>query len=211
VGEYRELAASWDNPGGEVTYEIVEDEAVEPDVRRAALAGRELACAHLRVARPMLRFYVPEGAAHRAYRKRYGMADWLSFKAPMRNGHADRSTRSIGVRADIGPELAAEVAAHEVFHLTQADRDRESEEAEAYAYGEWAASVLARRGKVANVHRQDGHPYHFSTLSGVAEPDDVLLARDEGRVGVYRNLGSKARPYWVEHHADCPVPIGAAA
>lgn len=204
------IAASWGRPGGDVVYAIVADEDVDPAVFRASMAGREFACAHLGVPTPPMRFYRPEDARDSAYRVRYGVADWPSFMAPAQNGHADRTTNTIGVRADIAPAVAAEVAAHEVLHLTQPGRDREAEERSAQAYGQWAAEVVVPDRTAVAVHRFDGFPYNFRTLAGIAAPGDVVVANDDGEIRICRNSGSKANPHWVPHWASCPVPTSSA-
>ncbi len=112
-----DIVASWNFPGGTVQYALVVH--VDEDVRKHAGAERDFASAHLGLSRPEMRFYTPETPSELAYRKEYGAVEWLSFKGYEWNGHADRLLKTIGVRADIDPRLALEVAAHEVFHLTQ--------------------------------------------------------------------------------------------
>ena len=157
-----------------------------------------------------MRFYTPETPAERAYRKEYGVAEWLSFKGSAWNGHADKWTKTIGVRADIDPKLAVEVSAHEVFHLTQlkgdSGWDTELEEADAHAYGRWVAdALLDERGCLTKVHVHDGYPYGGETLAGIADHLELVLARDEGTVDLWRNFGSTDSPRWCKHYVVCPI------
>ena len=120
------------------------------------------------------------------------------------NGHADRSTRTIGVRADIDAELAVEVAAHEVYHLTQSGRDPQAEEDTAANYGEWTADILVGDGRIAGVYPLfDMFP--GEAFAGEAEPGDVLITHIERRTTVFRNRGSRDSPHWEPHSTPCPV------
>ena len=210
-----EIVASWHRSSGDVQYALVLNHHVDESVRKGAEAGRNFASVHLGLEPlPAMRFYTPETPAERAYRREYGVVEWLSFKGSAWNGHADKWTKTIGVRADIAPRLALEVAAHEVFHLTQpkgdAGRDIEREEADAQAYGQWVSdALLDERGRLTKVHVHDGFPYGGETLVGVADHLELVLARDDGKVDLWRNFGSKASPRWCKHYVVCPIARSA--
>jgi hypothetical protein len=210
------LARDWHDPSGESVYRVFEtlDEA-DRDVRDAALAGRDFACAHLGVETPLMRFYVAEGEWELAYRKRYGMADWPSFRASERWGHALASSGSIGVRVDLGvdPCFVAGVAAHEVRHLAQKSLGivGDAIEADATAYEGYALTALIHptRHVVGTVRRHDGYPVTegpTATLAGVANQWDVLVATTGDGTKIYRNF-QWGQPLWVDHYASCPVPV----
>lgn len=178
----REIVESWGRPGGPVSYRLVSRQEVRQDVREAAEAGRDFAAAQLRITPPTMRFYLPGRSP-----------DGLWFDGPNQNGHADRSTRTIGVRADISAALAVEVAAHEVFHLTQSGLRAANDEREALAYGKWAADrMLTRQGKLRRLFLCEKHP-HLDEFAGDATPDDVLVD-NEG--GVWWNDGTTRDPFW---------------
>jgi hypothetical protein len=149
---------------------------------------------------PPMRFYVPTSDSQ-AYRDTFPSRD--------QNGHCDRHSRTIGVRADIGPRLAAEVAAHECLHLLQAGDDRDAEEADALAYGRWAAGVvIALDGALAGrVHSHTGPM--FQALQEVGEHGDVMVSRNEAGLRVLRKSGTSASGLWRDHHAACPVELDA--
>ncbi len=210
LARYRQIIKSWNEPTGEVTYRALFGFYVDDRVREAAEAGRKFACLHLGVEAPEMLFYREAAPAEKAY----APADIL-FKGPSRNGHADRTTRTIGIRVEpegCRPQLAAEVAAHEVFHLTQpklkSDTEKDAQERDADAYGKWAGDVLVwHEGVVGRVHTHKSFPYDFITLRGVANSGDVLLVEDEGSRVVLRNFGDADTPRWVRHYAGCPVSV----
>lgn len=206
---YRRILKSWDEPRSEVVYRWLQNTyAIDGKIREAAEAGRKFACLHLGVDVPELLYYREASSTEKAY----APTGWL-FTGARRNGHADRFTHTIGVRVEgnCRPKHAAEVAAHEVCHLTQPKfkegRDVEAEEADALAYGRWAANVLFADGKLANVRTYKGFPYDFVTLRGVANGGDVLIAQDGGERDVFRNFGSSDIPRWVRNDAVCPAAV----
>lgn len=207
------VVASWGRPGGDTVYVVLEDLSLSVDegVRAAAQAGRAFASRHLGIRPPGMRFYLPENDTDRAYVAKYGVRDWPSFAAPDQDGHADRSTHTIGVRADIEPQLAAEVAAHECLHLAQPGDDSDAEEADALAYGRWAAGLLiGSDGVIAGrVHLHEGPLWREYTLQGVAEHGDVMVAvSDDGTRTALRNSGFGERVEWFEHYVACPLERG---
>jgi hypothetical protein len=84
--------------------------------------------------------------------------------------------------------MAAEVAAHEVRHLAKPRSDPDSEEHDAERYGEWAAEALhsTAYGVAGNVHTCTGRPLNCLTLKGETKPGDVVLAKVDGTVKVFR-------------------------
>jgi len=205
----KEIVASWNSPGSDIRYTLLESWSVGSGVRKAARAGHAFACAHQGISEIALKFYAQESPAERGYRLEHGTTDWLSFKAPLQNGHADRSTKTIGVRADISPALAVEVAAHEVRHVTQRGTDREPEETDARLYGEWVRGLIVNDGKAARVHLHNRFPYDYITLAGVADKDDVLISFHGSEPEVFRNFGGKTVPLWRRHYAPCPVSVSS--
>ena len=201
--------AAWDVPSGEVFYEAVLDRHVPAEVVKAAFMGREFACAHLGVSdMPPMYFFQREGPKSREYRATYGRADWVAFRHGECWGLSSKLRNEIGVRADLSPLQAVEVAAHEVRHLSHPlNKARDEDcESDALAYGVWAAGVLSDRGTlVSGFHKGRGRPFD-GAWADIAEQGDALLAyEDDGTAGSYRNVGSKAYPRWVPHHVPCPV------
>ena len=204
-----EIVASWNRGGGDANFGLVASHFVDDDVRKGAEAGQFFATVHLGLKElPPMRFYTPETPAERAYRKEYGCVEWLSFKTSKGyNGFADQSAKTIAVRADIEASLAVEVAAHEVLHLTQAKGDdQDVSEAAAKAYGEWVRDALVdERGRLTKLHFHNGFPYGGETLADVADHMELVLARDDGRVDLWRNFGSTDSPRWCKHYVVCPI------
>jgi hypothetical protein len=205
LGERQRILRSWDEPSGTILYRhLFNAFAIDRKLVEAAVLGRDFACAHLGMETPPMLFYAAT-ASGKSYR------DSDVFRGRDRNGHADRATRSIGVRVEAGttPRLVAEVAAHECYHLTQPGaKGREAaEEAEAEAYGDWALDVLTRHDGTfrKGVHAHVGHPFSYVTLTGVADEGDVLISSDGGPRNVWWNGGSKQYPEWKRYHAHCPV------
>lgn len=192
---------SWHRPCEQaMTYEWLPSLHVSEPVLGAVDAAVKFTCRHLGLDVPLTLFY-------RASTKTAETSPF-SFDAAERNGHADPETYTIGVRVegDTSPELAAEVAAHEVRHLAQSgDPLSAQNEADALAYGKWASELLVRKGDRYAEAYVGGHRISDTfTASLPWEPDlrakhgDVLLVGDERRVFV--NMGSKASPRWTEHH-----------
>ena len=50
------------------------------------------------------------------------------------------------------------------------------------------------------MHVHDGYPYGGETLAGVADHLELVLARDDGNVDLWRNFGSKESPRWCKHY-----------
>lgn len=183
-----------DDPAGGARYLLVRTADVDARVASAARAGLKFAAAHLGVAPPALAFFRLEGSAEAWYRHTFGSADWPSYRGRRgRLGHAAVALRSIAVSAEVPPTLAAEIAAHEVFHLAFAGRD----ERDARAYGAYAAAVLTMRGLVARVLVDNEH------LD--ARPGDVRVTADRE---VLWNLGSVGAHDWQRPYVRCPVDLG---
>ena len=156
---------------------------------------------------PTMRFYRPEGKWHAKYRATYGVADWPSFSGENLNGHADRLTRTLGVRSDIEPGLAVEVAANEVCDLIQPGLDRDAEEKGATAYGEWAAELLFSNTWIAGVYPIRNGSVDSGALAGEAERGDVIIEGAGKHATVWRNLGLREHPWWQQHPVACPVVL----
>lgn len=197
----------WHDPAGEFEYAIVTADRVRTDVVEATQLGRRFASLHLGIEPPALDYFVP---AERAL-----STDGPSFWGRDCGGLASRLSHRIACRADSDPEFAVEVAAHETRHVWQTlslGERRDEAEDDALAYGVWAHGVLrSSGGPTRAVHVVDGFPSRGSTLAGIANANDVLIARDNGRTLVFRNLGSRQHPSWTEHSSVCPVPVGRAA
>lgn len=197
----------WHDPAGEFEYVIVAADRVRTDVVEATELGRRFASLHLGIEPPALDYFVP---AERAL-----STDGPSFWGRDCGGLASRLAHRIACRADNDPEFAVEVAAHETRHVWQTislGERRDEAEADALAYGAWARDVLrSSGGPTGAVHVVDGFPSRSSTLAGIANANDVLIARNNGRTLVYRNFGSRQHPSWVEHSSVSPVPVGRAA
>jgi hypothetical protein len=85
---------SWTRPDGDVDYLLLAN--VDDDIRAAAFAGRDFACAHLGVEMPPLLFYSAEGPSEKAYRRLYKMG----FKGVPQTGISHQLSHSIGVRVE---------------------------------------------------------------------------------------------------------------
>jgi hypothetical protein len=204
-------ARAWGDPDGGTAYRIVEAHHVPPELRRATNVSAKFATAHLGLEPASVTYFIEEEAAERAYRDRWGFADWPSFRRPTCVGVANRGAHAIAVRADIGPADVVQVTCHEYRHLVQplTGMSKADREADATSYGEWASAVLVRSRErytdvAQNVHRITGRPHEALTLMGVAVPDDVLVAIDGNKRRVYVNRGWNAQPQWREQ-AACPV------
>jgi len=197
-----------------VAYILVERAAVDPAVVDAVRAGVTLASLDLGIEAPMVAWFAPEDETAGRHRRRYG-ADWPSFSHCGMRGIAIPRRGLIGMCADLSPADAAETAAHECRHLTQANPCDDEREAEAVAYGlkarELLVSVRQGRETVGDVHVWNGCPARSSALAGVARPGDLIFGRTfDGGHGVFANWGSKARPDWTRR-ADLPLSSGVAA
>jgi len=94
---------------------------VDPALVGLAAQAIETASADLKISPPRVRWFTPESPMHWVYRKKYGVADWVSFKNardilgatwPIRNDE-------IWIRADLTPGDLVETAAHETRHIAQ--------------------------------------------------------------------------------------------
>lgn len=86
-----------------------------------------------------------------------------AFRAPVnRSGFGWTGSNEIAVKDSIDRTVAAEIGAHETFHVARPF----ASEADTVAYADWAAEVLiSPRGDLAQVHRFDGWPDKFGTCA----------------------------------------------
>lgn len=167
--------------------------AVECAARTAMLAAAiDLAVKR----RPRLLFF--ESVAHGPELEALGV---LTFKHPAVLGLAHLGHHAIAVAADLSAEDAAEVAAHETFHLATG---RHGSEADALRYGLKIRTALdpvmafVKERFEPRMHELDYPPGRDRVLAGVAAPADLLRA--PGMRGAlpraYVNVGSRWSPCW---------------
>ena len=68
----------------------------------------------------------------------------------------------------------------------------------------WMSAVASRRSCPRRIP-----PAAVRRLRGSADHLDLVLARDDGRVDLWRNFGSKASPRWCKHYVMCPMAPSA--
>lgn len=182
------LAADGDRPL--VTYTPTRTTFVPFEVCEAAKGALVIACADLALNEPRLLWF--EKALFDGRRL---PDDVPRFTHPAIRGIAHRAAKSIGLRADLTRDQAAETAAHEAYHLTQPDGA--DDEAEAEVYGRKVGALIKDHclwnGRVPVVHEGVSRV----DLYGVAEPGDVLVERARGgKRRAVVNIGLKRSPRW---------------